>query len=206
MSSVTSRIKQIKQPYGGYIKPSKFIREEYNDGYELKAENIHPSIVGLTVDYLSRFINGSPKLEAFIISLKGYELSKGQIDTTVNAFDLLDKINGLDDESIISAAKLVTFDVWYRNRLNAMNASKTDDINPDMNTINNIKIMVNRVVTFMKKVGPITQDGFTLEGGYTKTVTAGDGDYLTNDTIWDIKVSKSKITTEHTLQLAMYYI
>ena len=42
--------------------------------------------------------------------------------------------------------------------------------------------------------------------GYTKIVSTGDADYLTNDTLWDIKVLKSSIQSKHTLQLLMYYI
>ena len=43
-------------------------------------------------------------------------------------------------------------------------------------------------------------------GGYTVTVETGDGDFLTDDTLWDFKVSKSKPTNKHTLQLLMYWI
>lgn len=43
-------------------------------------------------------------------------------------------------------------------------------------------------------------------GGYTATVSSGDGDFLSEDTLWDFKVSKSKPTSQHTLQLLMYWI
>lgn len=81
------------------------------------------------------------------------------------------------------------------------------ETNPDKDTINNIKIMVERSLSFWDKYGPITVDGFTFEkNGYTETVDSGDGDYLTSDTMWDFKVSKSKPTNKHTLQLLMYWI
>lgn len=48
-------------------------------------------------------------------------------------------------------------------------------------------------------------EGFTFEGGYTSTVTAGDGDFTTADTLWDFKVSKAPVKKEHTLQLFMYW-
>ncbi|MGT2637951.1 hypothetical protein ACVRWL_09295 [Streptococcus ratti] len=57
-----------------------------------------------------------------------------------------------------------------------------------------------------EQYGPIVKDGFTLEGGYTDTITAGDGDFLTADTLWDFKVSKTKPTKDHTLQLLIYYL
>ncbi len=51
MSSVTGRINEIKQPRGGYIKPSQFKEQSFNDGIELGEENIHASVVGMAVDY-----------------------------------------------------------------------------------------------------------------------------------------------------------
>jgi len=46
----------------------------------------------------------------------------------------------------------------------------------------------------------------TFEGGYTDTVEAGDGDFISKDTFWDFKVSKSHPTSKHTLQILMYYV
>ncbi len=66
--------------------------------------------------------------------------------------------------------------------------------------------MVNRSLSFFKEYGPVIKDGFMFEGGYTETVDAGDGDFITSDTLWDFKVSKNEPKTAHTLQLLMYYI
>ena len=44
-----------------------------------------------------------------------------------------------------------------------------------------------------------------FEGGYTNTVSAGDGDFTTADTLWDFKVSKMPVKKENTLQLLMYW-
>ena len=86
--------------------------------------------------------------------------------------------------------------------------SKTEEeINPSIETIENIRIMVKRSMTFWEKYGEITVSGFTFEPtGYTETVNSGDGDYLTKDTLWDFKVSKSNLTSKNTLQLLMYWI
>lgn len=48
-------------------------------------------------------------------------------------------------------------------------------------------------------------DGLTFEGGYTGYVATGDGDFLTDDTLWDFKVSKQKLQNKYTLQLLMYW-
>lgn len=66
--------------------------------------------------------------------------------------------------------------------------------------------MIQRSLNFFDNYGPIICDGFTFEGGYTPTVSKGDGDFLTEDTLWDFKVSKSRPTNKHTLQLLMYWI
>lgn len=210
MSSVTARISKITQPRGGYIKPSTFIATTFDDGNTLfDQENVHASVVGMAVDYLTRFMSGADLLDAFKISLLGVGILEhiGSKSAPKIAKKLLKDIKGLDNTSIINACKMVTFDVWYRNPIGAMRAKPYSKTNPDEETINNIRIMVERSLTFWEKYGPITVDGFTFEeNGYTETVNSGDGDYLTFDTMWDFKVSKSKPTSKHTLQLLMYWI
>lgn len=210
MSSVTGRIKKIKQPIGGYIKPSQFIVKEINDNIELnEIENIHASVVGMAVDYLTRFMMGTDPKIAFEISCRGAVLAHalGRKNAVKEAEKFLKGIKGIDDNSVINACKLVTFDVWCRNLTDAMSAKTASETNPDSETIKNIQVMLNRSVSFWQEYGPITKDGFTFEtDGYTQTVNQGDGDYLTIDTLWDLKVSKSKPTSKNTLQLLMYWI
>lgn len=70
--SVTSRIKTIKQPWGGYLSPKEFVEVKLDDDrIVVDEENIHASIIGLVVDYMTRFLIGTSKEEAFKISLKG---------------------------------------------------------------------------------------------------------------------------------------
>lgn len=227
--SVTARIRSIKQPMGGYIKPSDFQITDMNDGIILNSEeNIHGTIVGMAVDYLTRFSVGTDVAKAFRISLQGAAYAEifGVENSIETANALLNSITGLDDTSVISACKLVTFDTWRRNPMGAKMAKGYKDINPDKATIQNVQNLVKRSVLFFDKYGPIVKDGFTFEpikmdekaykkmirsgkgtyGGYTATVSSGDGDFLTADTLWDFKISKSKPTSKHTLQLLMYWI
>lgn len=210
MSSVTGRINEIKQPYGGYVKSSQFKIHKMDDGCVLsETENIHASIVGMTVDYLTRFLMNSDLESAFRISCMGAEMAEffGQKNAVKKAAGLLSGIKGVDDASIVNACKLVTYDVWLRNPMLAFASRDADDTNPDMDTIRNIKIMCRRSLKFWKDYGPIVRDGFTFEpNGYTRTVDSGDGDYLTIDTLWDFKVSKARPTSKHRLQLLMYWI
>jgi hypothetical protein len=201
MVSVTNRIKEIKQPRGGYIKPKDFTITDLEDTNILSEnENIHSTLVGIAVDYLTRFLNGSPLEEVFRVSLRG--ASRVNEDVLTDAL-LLD-IQGTDDTSIISVCKMVGFDVAYRKGANWY--KPVEDINPNEETISNIRIMVNRGLKFFETYGPIVKDGFTFEAGYTSTINSGDGDFLTEKTIWDFKVSKSAPTNKHTLQLLIYYL
>ena len=210
MSSVTKRISEIKQPKGGYIKPSQLEVKILDDGAILfDEENLHPSIIGMAVDYLTRLSMGTSVDDAFSISLQGAMVASsfGMPDAMQMADEFLSDIKGIDDKSVVSACKLTTFDVWFRNMPAALTARTATDTNPDSYTIQNIQTMVKRSIAFWDEYGPITKDGFTFEPyGYTRTVDSGDGDFLTQDTLWDFKVSKSKPTNKHTLQLLMYWI
>ena len=210
MSSVTARIKEIKQPRGGYLKISEFNTKVLGDDRVLNEnENIHASVIGMVVDYMTRFVMGADLTEAFKISIMGATLAErlGPKNSLKEINTYLKEIKGLDDESIIIACKAVTFDVWYRNPIAAMMAKNAKDTNPDAKTIENIKILIERSLKFWENYGPIKVDGFTFENdGYTDTVNTGDGDFLTDDTLWDFKVSKAEPKTDHTLQLLMYYI
>ncbi len=57
---------------------------------------------------------------------------------------------------------MVTYDVWLRNPMGAIMAKGADETNPDMDTVTNIKIMVERGVTFWNKYGLIIKYGFTF--------------------------------------------
>ncbi|HIV41297.1 MAG TPA: hypothetical protein H9904_04760, partial [Candidatus Mediterraneibacter guildfordensis] len=158
MYSVTQRISKIKQPRGGYIKRKDFTCISLEDGIELNAqENIHPSLIGLVVDYMTRFCMGTPKEFAFRISLHGAEIAKNKFD----AYKLLSKINGLNTESIINASKLVGYDVCYRAGM--AHFKPVSEITPDTNTIANIITMIKRTLSFWEQYGPIIKDGFTFE-------------------------------------------
>ncbi|MCU5712630.1 hypothetical protein P9W89_04950 [Bacillus cereus] len=201
MVSVTGRIAKTKQPRGGYIKPKDFNIIELNDGIDLhEEENIHSTLIGLAVDYLTRFTTGTSLEQAFKISLRG----ASKVNEGDYAEELLNGIIGLDDNSIENACKLVGFDTAFRAGIAHYKPVHT--IQPDFSTISNIRTMVERSRTFNDNYGPIVKDGFTFEGGYTQLISSGDGDFLTETTLWDFKVSKSAPTNKHTLQLLIYYL
>ena len=201
MVSVTRRVTEVKQPRGGYIKPKEFSVIEISDGIDLyPEENIHPTLIGIVVDYMTRFTLGTSLQDAFRVSLQG----AFNIKEFEYASDLLNEIKGLDDNSIKNACKMVGYDIVYR--AGAAAYTPVQNIEPDVHTISNVRTMIERSVAFNEKYGPIIKDGFTFEGGYNKTIDTGDGDFLTETTLWDFKVSKSGPTNKHTLQLLIYYL
>ncbi|MGG4547751.1 hypothetical protein ABER02_08160 [Rossellomorea marisflavi] len=201
MVSVTTRVRGYKQPRGGFVKPREFKVTDLRDDKLLNVdENVHSSIIGMAVDYLTRTETGSHPKVAFEISLLGAKM----INNSAYAEELVGNITGLDNQSIINACKLCGFDVVVRAGAGLYNPDKK--IEPDTNTISNIRVMVERSKSFITKYGPIVLDGFTFVGGYTDVITSGDGDFLTDTTLWDFKVSKKGPTSIHTLQLLVYYI
>lgn len=199
--SVTQRIKKVKQPRGGYIHPKDLTVIPFGDGIDTLNldENVHASLMGLAVDYMTRFMSGSSAEESFKISEMGARIIKEDM----KAKKLIAGIKGLDNTSIINAVKLSGFDVVYRAGI--MGYKPIEEINPNIPTIENVRMMVERSLKFLEQYGPKVLDGFTFEGGYTNVVSTGDGDFTTADTLWDFKVSKMPIKKEHTLQLLMYW-
>lgn len=119
MVSVTQRIKQIKQPRGGYLPIKTFTVTTLDDGRVLN----YCGQFGWDCCGLSQSFHGWDSVEeAFEISLLGARAMRMEA----------------------------------------------------------------------KAFGPVTADGFTMEGAYTATITTGDGDFLTKDTLWDFKVTTSK--------------
>lgn len=139
MYSVTKRISMIKQPRGGYINKKELVVTQLDDGITLNEnENIHASLVGLAVDYMTRFLMGAQKEEAFSISLKGalaLDLFTGnkKQSSMKNATSLLADIKGLDKKSITNACKLVGYDVCFRAGI--IGYKPVEEINPDKDTI-----------------------------------------------------------------------
>lgn len=198
--SVTRRIMEIIQPPGGYINPRLLTETVLDDGKALGPENIDPSIVGLAVDYLTRYIMTGDLSGAFLVSIFG-GMYAGK---SMKVAEYMCQITGLDDRSIENACRTCMFDTYYR--VGRPPRQDPEFLKVDHQTCENIRIMIDRARSFFEEYGPVTASGPRFPGGYTETVGNSDGDYLTEDTLWDFKVSKNVPTKEITLQLAMYYI
>lgn len=228
MGSVSTRIKFLSQPPGGYLKLSDFQVIDLDDGFTPnEKENIPGSIVALVVDYLTRICLGTDSEKVFRVSLEGADIaSLVKIESKSTAQEFLKEINGINRKSIINACKLVSFDVWDRNPFAALMTTGYEEINPDNATIENIQLFVSRNIEFFRRFGGVVKDGFNFDpveknekaynhmietqkgtyGGYTPTISRGEGDFLTKDTLLDIRATRARISSKHTLKLLVYWI
>lgn len=192
--------------------------------YTSICENIPSSLTGIVVDYLVRLfaqegeITIEKLINAFVVSLKGFDIyntiktkykTKNVVeDVTEKQYwdwikSIVDAGSISEDIVIICACKIACFDVWFRNPMAAI-FNDFEIPSPNKTTIELIRKMVYRALNFFK-VNPITMDGFTFKGGYTDKITAGDGDFITNNTLWDMKVSVKEPTKDHSLQVLIYW-
>lgn len=208
MFTVKQRVKHVKQPRGGYVNPRSMQVRQLEDGHpsplDHKVENIHASLVGMAVDYLVRLATGTEPRVAFDISLRGarniswevLESAEAEVDALV--------AGRVDDAAIATACRLSGYDVAYRSLVDVYNPDVVTT--PDALTIAHIAVMVERTLEFFGEYGPITLAGFTFTGAFTDVVGSGDGDFLTADTLWDLKVLVGDPTKDHTLQVLMYLL
>lgn len=207
--SVTQRIKQVGQPRGGYLNPKTLTKSVlFEDGVlELPNESVHPSLVGLAVDYLTRYMLGDSAEEAFKISLLGLGVceSTGMKEDAEYGRELFRRLSrDLNMTTVESAIKLCAFDVCVRAGMTGYKSITL--INADLYNCSNVAIMVKRNLNLFKVYGAPVLNGFVFKGGYTSTVSTGDGDFVTPDTLWELKVSVREPTKEWTLQTLMYWI
>ncbi len=209
--TVTYWVRNTIQPPGGYVKNSVFKEVSIDDDKRIsyKYENINKRFTGLCVDYLTRFIVEKDKEKAFEIPLRGFDEMPEDIRKIFCAFetkdDLIKDINGLDDTSIKRMCMLCCFDRYYREGI--IDREDFLSCNPDNKTIYNIRVMVERTCSLIESYGGVKDYGFKFEGGYTRKIQAGDGDFITKDILWDLKVSrKNDINSIWSLQVIVYWI
>ena len=231
MYSVTQKIKITKQPRGGFLPLKTFEEIDLPSDLELhnaSKENVNPALIGIVVDYLTRLFLNNNARKAFNISLKGYEifcamanhkLNQKVIDNQLNFLESFvnkkQPFNGasnLTKKAIGTGLSFCCFDIVFRASLppNIENAKRFSQGQIGDLDYRNIKNMVLRSLQFFEKYGPIIEDGFTFKlgnkNGYSNLVSKGDGDFLTSDTLWDFKVTKTTPKIKDTLQLLMYFL
>lgn len=191
------------------MSPKQLYVEEYYDEYELKTmhEQVHASLVGLAVDYLTRFIFTENLQEAFKISLIGAM----RIGEQRYALELIasiekewEKKRDVTDKIIASALQLCAYDVVYRSGPLGYKPAKS--VVADPFTVEDIHIMLDRTLHYLGAQSSLVTFGFSFSGKDAKYIHIGDGDVLTQNAVIDFKVSVKAPTSDHTLQLLIYYL
>lgn len=218
------------QPRGGYINPKDMLEEriaqdlpaDYEkkvaDGYE-KA-TLSPHIIGLVVDYLSRLeyfriydlqndvdwgVEKSIRA-AFRISLLGARLA-GKTDEAERLVErLVDgyKTDKKEYKKITQAAsELVTFDTMVRLGKYFEDAEKPKITDADAKLV---KEMVRATTYYLwcKQSDSCPDVRYHARGA--KNVLPSDADWLTDDSLIDLKCTKDGPKSTETFQLILYYI
>lgn len=208
MASVINRIKQIKQPHGGYLPVRNFDVKDFGGEKvtNLEEENITPVIIGLAVEYLTRYYLDRDRVieEAFAVSLRGAFLVN-QLERAYHCCEIIEDEEYLTDRAIINACYLVSYDIAVKAGPWVFNPSILNHPNPK--TINNIRLFVERSVYFLNVVDKVEMLKFVLpKDSLTYFCSSGEGDFTTKEGMWDLKVSKNKPTSKDTLEVLIYYL
>lgn len=208
MATITNISKNAKQPPGGYLPLKKFNKKNYNFlPYDGKEEyNINPGLVGNAVDYGSRLFFDT---DVFVICKDAANKIGSDVYNRLNKEitkleKYIQKNKEYDKKAVTTLCNIVYFDIVYRT-----GKYREEDLfscEPDDDTAFLINLYIQRTLLFFKEVGPVCAMGFTFEDAFTQLFTSGEGDFLTRDTIWDLKVLKNNPNTQKTLQVACYYV
>lgn len=200
--SVSKRAYTVKQPYGGYLSLDSLQTVELGHGiHNLNPkENVSPQIVGTAVEYLALMPTVGWGREVCAQALwKSEPIRKDQ-----HMYELADDLGkDLEDDTVLDVLWIASYLYGGFADLNQRIPFDRDAVSKD--TVSNVRILAQRTRNFISKYGPLTDWRFGMNGGYTKTVSSGYGDYITADGLYDLKVSSDAFTKEQTLQILMYW-
>ena len=204
MTTVTHFVNKTKQPYGGFLPIRKFKKNNIGSGEtlcDLSEENVYASIVGMVVDYLTRYRLTSDFEESFKFSIKG-ALFAGRFDEVQELQTIIDGPNW--NKAVIAACELVRYDIVYRT---GMFVEPKNREKPNIKTIDNITRLIDRTCSYLEGCGRIVGLGTSFElSPKNWKVTKGDCDFITQNMLIDLKVSVKAPTSKETMQILVYYI
>lgn len=198
---------KIPADFDKYLEKLQWETSCFQDTKQLnKNEFRRADVIGLAVDYLSRMMITGDKNKAFRISLKFKEIPYfvNHPDNAMNkaADSFFEKINGMSDLSIINACYLVCFDDLVRaanfdhDKFLYLQTLQHDEYKP---TVDNIQIMVQRCIEYFKHSE--IDIGFGVKYGSLH----GDGDFVTDTELCDLKTSKHYPTFKDKKQVILYW-
>ena len=235
MTTVTRRVEAMSKHAPSQLTPKLFTPHHYHDDYVLHdRETLHPAVIGTSVDNLVRTMTlpahakHTPSafrnacMDIFSHSLQGltFMQAMGEFDGDPEEFWLTqcDMLTPKPTPAHVGAVvRLSLADMAYR-------ASQPTKVHTDPSRwdIENIMVMARRSIVMLGDLGGVTVAGFHFAdgdeviddnllkrsryfGGYTSTITTGDGDFLTPTHLIDMKVSHQGPTKKHLLQVLTYW-
>lgn len=236
---LTRRVRAAKQPRGGYINPRtmdvRYMSGDAPAPLDIGVENIQPSLVGLAVDYLTRYVLGDGgegwyRAEgAFGISIIG----AGMVGREEYARGLCTILNEELDKAVVRPED-PSRDFWmpvlwdeesgetYELHRVAVPSAEAIDAAVKLasfdaafragSAVYNPDANTTPDATTVQHIATMVARSLTFFLEYGPMTESGffagdsDGDFLTLDTIWDFKVSVKPPTSVHTLQLLAMWI
>lgn len=181
--------------------------DKIDDGLSL-GENVAGSIIGICVYALTSFVYSEDikGLLTCVSGAKGVDHELGLVNEHFDiAKDLLSKIKGLDDDSIICACKLAYY--YEYDLYNKYIHLTPHDIvikEPNVNTISNIRKLVNRNLQYLKRCKHV-KFSYSVNIINSKGLNIlGYGDALLDECILDFKCLRGNIENRHLRQLLIY--
>lgn len=196
--SVFKRVQSIKQPKGEYVSAKEFSCQSLGEGIEgLHAKECYnSSFMGNAVEFLVNILTGADPFDR-IHDLK----FAGRKNNIKGARLLLQTITSLDDQSIINTCRLVTL-ANFSHEVDNLGELTSKGI--DKETIENIRIMVQRTLHFLDLYGPKFDEHISV--GDSLYISDGYIDFLTKDTLWDLKTSAKGLKNKaYILQVIVYW-
>lgn len=202
---IREKINEIKQPIGGFIPISYFKVTAIKDGLNLGKENLPHELVSHAVDHLTSYMLFNDVTYSFKQSLSGFFMKNiirspemGDSIESENINSLLNNISGLSDEAIIAACKASVYDFWVSDPKEMLINSMLF-LEPDKETILNIRTMVNRCLSFSKKYN-LGSKKVALRKGF-------DEDFLLSlDSVWIISSLDKEPDSVLSLKLLIYLV
>lgn len=232
MSSVSELIERIEQPAFGILPVSYFEKKELKqDSYAVSEKSSIPAThLGLIVDYCVKYILGVKLSDILHVEYAGYaehirvsavrfydsvsEQALTQIyieDERKNIClsDFVSKVENAEtfDEFVTNMLYVIQYGDFIRNiRFAYDRVGEVFDAKLSEEELRNILIFFMRTQSWVKTFDKVIPMYKFKPYGYNNTVTSGEGDFCTDKTLWDLKVSNGEPTTKDTLQLLIYYI
>ena len=200
MATISSIIPEIHQPKNGLLPINIFDRNKLNDPNTLnKVPQKMEKIIYNTVNCLVRYFLKRDAVSAFEPCYLGASFIREEHKAQMIA----KKVTGLDDTSIIACVHLASYEECLRS---VSEYRYIDDREISAEIIKNIKVLFNRIMSFMSRYGSKIIYNHSLEGGYSDVIDTGVVPFVTSESLLMLSFNEVEPTPEETLEMLIYFV